>query len=407
MKILFYGINYAPELTGIGKYSGELCEWLAIRNHEVRVVTAPPYYPSWKISPSYSKWRYQSESLNNVNVLRCPLWVPRIQSGRNRVLHLLSFMLTSLPAILYYSLLWRPDIIIVIEPPLICAVPALFAARLSRAIAWLHVQDLEIDAAVNSGLVRTTRLLNVICRVERWLLRHYDIVSSITNKMLSKLSYKGLDSSSAVMFPNWIDTSIIKPIKAPCSIRTELGLDQKLVALYSGNMGNKQGLDIIIDAAKLLRDNSDIFFVMCGDGAKRSKLEQAARDLPNILFLPLQPLERLNELLNLADIHLLPQLSGMDDLVMPSKLLGMLASARPIIGCVSKDTELADIISTAGCIVSPSRADDLAEAILVLASNQDMRKSLGKAGRAICSQRWEKETILRSFERKLYSVCNL
>lgn len=407
MKILFYGINYAPELTGIGKYSGELCEWLAIRGHDVHVVTAPPYYPAWKISPGYSKWRYKVEELNKVGVLRCPLWVPRIQNGRNRVLHLLSFVLTSLPGILYHSLLWRPDVIIVIEPPLVCAVPALFAARLCQAIAWLHIQDLEIDAAVNSGLVRKSKLLQIICSVESLLLKHYDVVSSITKKMLLKLSYKGLDLSSAVLFQNWIDTSIIKPSPAPCYMRTELGLHNKIVALYSGNMGNKQGLEIIIDAAKLLRDNPDIIFVMCGDGAKRIELEKAARELPNIIFLPLQPLERLNELLNLADIHLLTQLSGMDDLVMPSKLLGMLASGRPIIGCVSKHTELAEIISSAGLVVSPGRPDELADAILAMASNQDMRASFGNAGRAICTQRWEKESILQSFEDKLYSVCKI
>ncbi len=100
MKILVYGINYAPELTGIGKYTSEMCEWLAIHGHEVRVVTAPPYYPEWEVSKPYSSYRYSYEEMKGVRVWRAPLWVPGKVNGLNRIVHLMSFALTSLPVVL-------------------------------------------------------------------------------------------------------------------------------------------------------------------------------------------------------------------------------------------------------------------------------------------------------------------
>ena len=115
MKILFYGINYAPELTGIGKYTGEMAEWFAAQGHEVRVITAPPYYPAWKVSEGYSN-SYTTEKLNNVTVLRTPLWVPHQPSGLKRLIHLASFALSSLP-VLFKQWFWKPDVVWVVEPP--------------------------------------------------------------------------------------------------------------------------------------------------------------------------------------------------------------------------------------------------------------------------------------------------
>jgi colanic acid biosynthesis glycosyl transferase WcaI len=139
---LIYGINYSPELTGIGKYTGEMAAWLSEQGHDVQVVTAPPYYPEWRIGEGYSGRWFRSERLAGVRVLRCPLWVPPQPGGLKRLAHLLSFALSSIPAVLW-SLRRRPEVIIVVAPAFFCAPAAWLAASLYGAKCWLHIQDFE------------------------------------------------------------------------------------------------------------------------------------------------------------------------------------------------------------------------------------------------------------------------
>lgn len=406
MKILLYGINYHPELTGIGKYSGELCDWLSAQGHEVKVVTAPPYYPAWKVGSGYSSFFYKFKSLNGVNIYRCPLWVPRLQSGRNRILHLLSFMFSSAPITMSLSLLWRPDCIITVEPPLFCALPAIIASRLGGSMAWLHVQDLEIDAAVRVGLLKHSRILDMVFSFERWLLGKFDRVSSISNRMIDSLTAKGVSTSKLVLFPNWVDTSVLRPIKKPNKMRSELGIDENiLVALYSGNMGKKQGLDLVIEVARSLANNTRILFVLCGDGAIRKDLVLSSKGMDNVMMLPLQPVDQLNDLLNMADIHMLPQQADMDDLVMPSKLLGMLATGRPVVCCSEKTTELAGIVEKCGLVVPIGDAVKFAAAVVTLTNSYEERTRLGRCGRSICSESWEKKVVLSAFMKHLKEAC--
>ena len=153
MKILIYGIHSAPALTGIGKYSAEMAEWLAARGHEVSVVTAPPYDPQWEVQPGYRAGRYAQETRRGVTVRRAPLWVPARPGGLKRLVHLASFALSSLPSLLRAAA-GRPDIILVVEPALFCAPAAWLAARLCGARAWLHIQDYEVDAAFELGLLK-------------------------------------------------------------------------------------------------------------------------------------------------------------------------------------------------------------------------------------------------------------
>jgi len=418
VRILIYGINFFPELTSTGKYTGEMAEWLAAGGHEVRVVTAPPYYPDWRVGEGYSGWRYRKEVVRfpltrdlglsprgrgEILVHRCPLWVPARPSGLKRILHLASFALSSLPVVLR-QVFWRPDVVLVVEPPLFCAPAARLVARFSRARCWLHVQDFEVDAAFNLGLL-PRGLRGGVEAVERWLIRGFDRVSTISGRMMERLARKGVSDVARVFFPNWVDTEIIHPLEGMSMFRRELGIpDGSILALYSGNMGEKQGLDILVDIARRLERNHSIQFVLCGEGGERPRLQEAAKGLCNIRWLPLQPTERLNELLNLADIHLLPQRADAADLVMPSKLTGMLASGRPVVATAGAGTEVATVVAQAGLIVPPGDAGAFAEAIRLLAKNSERRVELGAAGRRYAERELAKDAVLGKFEEELQRV---
>ncbi len=411
MRILIYGINFAPELTGIGKYTGEMAAFLAAQGHQVRVVTAPPYYPHWQVQPGYRGWWYKRETWQGVTVYRCPLWVPgrggkaaRI-SGPQRVLHLASFALSSLPVALA-QVGWRPQRVIVLAPSVLNAPVGLLVARLARAKAWLHIQDFELDAAMRLEMLPGLGwLFRWALKAESALYRAFDRVSTISQRMLQHLTAKGVAPERTLLFPNWVDTRQVFPRIGYNFLRHELGIAEPLqVILYSGNMGQKQGLEVLVEAARHLQQENSLVFILSGEGAVKAQLEELARGLPNVRFIPLQPLARLNELLNLAAMHVLPQAASAADLVMPSKLSGMLASGRPVIVTAVDGTELANVMAPLGRVIPPGRADTLANAILELAQHPELQAELGRRGRAFVEQTWAKETVLEQFCQTLKSL---
>ena len=402
MRILIYGLNYAPELTGIGKYTGEMSSWLAAQGHEVRVVTAPPYYPAWKINKGYSGKSYCTERIDGVKVARCPLWVPAQPSGLKRILHLFSFAVSSLPVVLAESLIWRPDIVFSVEPAIFAAPGAWAAARIGGARAWLHVQDFELDAAFDMGIIRGKSIKSLVIGLEKLLLKRFDIVSTISPRMMDKLADKGIDGRRRFLFPNWVDTNSIFPQARQSAMRAELGIPlETTVLLYSGNMGEKQGLDIILEAAHLLSQRKGLLFILCGDGAARARLVERSKGLPQVRFIDLQPMEKLNELLNMADVHLLPQRADIEDLVMPSKLHGIFASGRPVVATAHEGTQIARAVTGRGIVVRPGDARAFTEAVAALSADPDLRKTLGEGARDYCLENWGMLKVLALLEEKM------
>lgn len=399
MKILIHGINYSPEMTGIGKYTGEMAEWLAAAGHEVRVVTAPPYYPQWKIGEGYAAGQYQQQELAGVKVWRAPLWVPAKPSGAKRLLHLMSFALSSLPVMVQQAF-WRPDVVWMAAPALFCVPATLLAARLSGAKSCIHIQDYEIDAAFQLGMLKSPAVRRFALWLERSLLRRFDMVSTISGQMMALAKAKGVEPDKVVFFPNWV--KLPATVQAGSSYRAALGIAaDQVVALYSGNMGAKQGLEILSQAAQLLKDHRQIQFVFCGQGPGREGLQQQCADLPNVRFLDLQPMDKLADFLALADIHLLPQRADAADLVMPSKLTGMLASGRVVVATATAGTELANVVQSFGMVTEPENAEAMAGAILHLVNDDALRQKMGLAGRRYAEENLDQQQILANFVKSL------
>jgi colanic acid biosynthesis glycosyl transferase WcaI len=402
LRVLIYGLNYSPELTGIGKYTGEMAVWLAARGHEVHVVTAPPYYPAWKVREDYRGKMYRTErGPGPLVVFRTPLYVPAKPSGLKRVVHLFSFMLGSIPVMLR-EIFWNPDVVFTVEPTFFGAPLALLVARTTGATSWLHVQDFEVDAAFDLGLLPVKGLVHdAALWLERFFTTAFDRVSSISAKMVERTCAKGVPADKVVLFPNWVDVEEIRPLEGENSFRRELGLDGKVVLLYSGNMGAKQGLELLPWLAETFATDARVHFLFCGDGAFRPRLEEMVAGMANVTLLPLQPYGRLNELLNAADIHLLPQCTGAADLVMPSRLTGMLSSGRPVIATADVGTQVAAVVEGRGIVVPTEKAEALRAAVARLVQDSSLRANLGAAARAYAVEYLGKKQVLERFELDL------
>ncbi|UPK25700.1 WcaI family glycosyltransferase [Bradyrhizobium sp. 195] len=403
MRVLLVGINYAPDLIGVAKYNTELCESLAAEGHEVKVITAPPYYPAWKIPPEFKSSYFRARDINGVRVRRTPIYVPEHPSGSKRLVHHASFALTSAAPVLFEALSWRPDVMIAVAPSLMSAAVVSFVARRVGAKSWLHVQDFEVDAAFDLGLLRNPSLRKWMLRAEAAILKSFDHVSTISQAMVERLRIKGLGLDKTTEVRNWIDTKAICPGSRTTKYRQELNLSEgDIVALYSGTMSNKQGLELVIEAAIALeKSHPHIHFILAGEGPHKPRLEQLAAGYCNIHFLGLQPNDSFNQLMATADFHLIPQKAEAADLVLPSKLGAIFASARPVIAMAEEGTGLAAEVTGAGFVIPPGDSSALELAICQLSETPALCEQYGEEGRRRALDRWDRRTIVHRWSEAM------
>ena len=274
MRILIYDINYAPELTGVGKYTGEMGAWLAKQGHEVRVITAMPYYPEWAVHDRYKGKGWFTEVMEGVTVNRCPLYVPQKVTTLKRILHELSFVLSSLPYWLGILFARPYDVVVCVSPPFqVGLLPTLYSI-LRNVPLWYHLQDLQVDMAKELGMIKNSRFLDVLFSIEKFILKRCAVVSTISEGMVRKVEDKHVLKMPCLLFPNWVDEQQIKPLSPEASLRDAFGLRQQdTVILYSGSLGEKQGLELIIEAAKHYASRPEIQFLICGSGGGKARLE--------------------------------------------------------------------------------------------------------------------------------------
>lgn len=409
MRILVYGLNYAPEPVGTGKYTAEMAAWLARRGHYVEAIAAPPHYPQWRLQDSYRGHRFVVEELNGVRVYRAPLYVPpdgQVNTTR-RILLETTYSLAAARWWLPRFIAWRSyDVVIAVCPPLQVGVYPWLYGRV-RGVPWIfHIQDLQVDAAVRLGMMQAGPLERVLYQAENFLLSRATRVSTITEPMMRRVAAKGAPPERIWFFPNWADTEFVRPLPRLNPVRAVLGVEpEDVLVLYSGNMGEKQGLGLILDVASGLQDHKEIKFVLAGAGAARRRLEEIARSrsLANLTFHDLFPWEEMPQVLAAGDIHLVVQRRESADLVMPSKLTNILAAGRASVATADPGTALYEVLTgrEAGLVVPPGDVAALTEAIRSLAGDQAKREMMGRKARRYAEQYLAKDAVLGRFEEQL------
>lgn len=381
-NILLISHNFSPEPTGIGRYNGEMMDWLAREGYNCTVVTTFPYYPYWKVQAPYKNVWYKKEvvaypeSNSSLTIYRCPSYVPADPTGKKRIIQDFSFWSSMLWKIFQLILTRKKyDLIITIAPPFHLAYLGLLLRKFNGGKLLYHIQDLQIEAAQDLNMISSKRLFNWIFKVEKKILLKADYVSSISEGMLNKIKAK-IDKD-VLFFPNWVDTSLFYPLPSRHLLKKNWGYQENdTVCLYSGAIGEKQGLEIILNVAGLLQNSPDIKFIICGSGPYKEKLVEIAKhnNLTNIQFLPVQDKEVFNEFLNMADVHLILQKSEASDLVMPSKLTTILAVGGVSLITSARGTSLYNVVNNynVGYVVEPGNDELLAKAIQKINMENDI-----------------------------------
>jgi len=409
MHILLLSINYWPEQTGIGAFNTWRAEYLASCGHKVTVCTGFPYYPEWKIPREYAGKLASREERNGVTILRSWLWVPKRVSSLKRVAHEASFLATSFVRALGSG---KPDLLFVVSPPLGLGITANLLSRWWRVPYVFDVEDLQPDAAADLGMLPRP-VLPVLYGMERVAYRHAALISTLTEGMRRRIISKGVEAEKVAIFPMRADEQLFKLGAAAegQSFRREHGLEGKFLVVHSGNMGVKQGLEVVLEAAALLKDAKNIVFLMVGSGAMKAQLEEraAVMRLENVKFLPLLSEQRFREMLATTDLALVTQQRSVSDIAFPSKTVTLLAAGCPVVASVSASSEVARVIeaSEGGVVVKPEEPAILAQSIDQLSRDAGQLSVMKARARRYAMEQWSPERVLPIMEAELLKAARM
>lgn len=402
-NITLIGINFYPEDSSTGLYSTQMAKHLAKTNN-VEVITGFPYYPEWEIREAYKdKPTFLTETKENIAIYRYKQYVPKEPTFKNRIIHLLDFTLGSVRNVFKVK---KSDLVICVVPFTSSIALGLLLAKFRGAKVWVHIQDFEFDAAVESGLAGEqsglkAKVFKGLFWLERKLLSKADIVSTISYRMISKLESK--TDTPNYFFPNWVDENFINPKTAA---QHELMNSTKFKVLYSGNIGAKQDWDFFIEVVKYFESNENVEFVVVGAGAKKEWLVEQTKPFANVKhYMPVE-YATLPDLLCSADLHILFQKNDVVDTVMPSKLLGMMASQRASLVTGSVESEVAKVFnkSKGGYFYDSKCFNEVVNAITELSSEQQKAKEMGVNARTYIVEHFSASKVLANFEAKVQEV---
>ncbi len=415
MKILLINQHFYPEVASSGQIMTELCVDLVKESHEVMALTGRPSYRNSEEcstaeyrpgNRSPEEWKSRTgraltflhkllprrclelDEAFGVDILRTYTYTPKLRDDnwryKKRFLQYLSFFISSFFAAL---LLPRRDVVIYMTtPPLLNGVTACMLRLVKHSACIYNIQDMYPAVAVKLDVVKNKPLIKMCEAVEKVLYRRSDAIVPVGETMAYNIMHKGVDKEKISVIPNWIDPASIRPVRQDNEFLRKHGLEGKFVVMYSGNMGLSQGLEAVIRCADLTRNREDIVYVMIGGGTNRENLKQLAESLSlnNVIFLPYQPKEKLSESLSAASVHLVPLKRGLSDYCVPSKVFGIMASARPMLAAVDEDSETALMVNKARCgkVVPPEDPYSLATAILSLYEEKGNLNNLGENGRS-------------------------
>jgi len=392
-RFAIFGINYAPESTGNAPYTAAYAEALAAAGHTVTVVSGYQHYPEW--TSQHRRWRWSGSRTGGPRLIRVPHAVPAKPDARGRFALEASYGLATLPAM---AMVGRIDAAIGVIPTLSGGLAARVAGTLQRVPTGLLVQDLMSTAAAQGGVPGASRrVASAVAVAERRIVKGAH-VASVARGFEQPLHEIG--ARSVTYLPNFAH---LPPGRGEDveTVRDRHGIPRDaFVVGYAGNLGYKQDLATVLAAAWRLRDYTDIYFVVVGEGAQRDMVQESfLGEAVRGQLLPLQPAGEVPDLLRAFDLLLAPQRATVVDMSVPSKLTAYFSTGRPVLAAASDHSETAAQVhaSGGGIVVPPGDPDALVGAIQALRCDPDLRARMGASAAAYASDAFDPGRAVERF----------
>ncbi len=395
MRILLLTTHFQPDIAATGVIMSKLADEFVARGHQLTVLTSFPHYDTNRVWPEYAGKLIASERLNSMRIYRLYTYVA--QDKANVAQRILSYGSFSVASLLRGAILRKHDVILALCPPLTTGVIADLLGRFRRMPFVYNVQDIWPDVAVRAGVLKSETAIRRLQKMERYVYRRAAGIAVISEGFRSNLREKGVPDEKISVIPNFIDTNFITPEPRRNAFSKRLNLDGKFVILFAGNMGFSQGLETVLDAAKLLKDFPGIEFLMVGNGASRETAQAYATNLGlgNVRFLPYQPQEDLPAMYGAADVCVIPLRRGFTTESVPCKLFTIMAAAKPAIAAVDPGSETWNLVqrTDGGICVEPEDPAALANAILCYYRDPDRGQRAGRNGRRCVETEFQSKAI--------------
>jgi colanic acid biosynthesis glycosyl transferase WcaI len=397
--------NYYPEDTAIGYYTTDFANNLVGHGFEVQIITGFPYYPQWKIEESYCDHpNYYKETIDNITIYRYKMYLPKKVTFFGRIKMMLSLLKGTFQNIKNIE---KTNLVVCVVPFTLFIFPAFILAKKNKSPLWIHIQDFEFDLAFETGIyqnVFSKTVKYIVFKLEKYLLNKAAVISSISYNMLQKIHQK-TQKKDVFYFPNWVSSEKINPTLAK---KHQFFNDEVFSLLYSGNIGQKQNWEAFIDLCHRIKQEDGIEIVIVGDGAYSEQLKAQTCFFDFVKFYDPVPFCELNDLLCSADLHFLFQKTEVVDTVMPSKILGMLASKKPSIVTGNKYSEVKTIFDNAncGCFLDQNNSAEIYDRLLHLKENSALRENWGENGRKYVLERFSETNVLSNTIDKINHVLN-
>ncbi len=410
MRILVLSLNYYPELVGCAKFTTDMVNWLSKESNKIIVITTNAFYPKWEAKRN----DYNKTTHKKITIVRCPIYIPKNPNGIKRSLHYLSFFISSLPVVFYYGFK-KMDVAFAMCPTILSAPNILIIAfikkllRMRKLTTWIHFLDLEIEAAFQLKLFKNDFFKRFLFTFEKFILNKFDYISSISIYMNKKISQKINKRKNIYYLPIFIETKdfkITNKDKIFNPYNQKFGKNNKKIIMYSGSINEKLSYETLVQTIKILDSKKDIIWIICGSGPIKPYLINKLKNNKNVNFYDFQPNENLPYWLDIADIHLIPQKLSSVKFCLPSKLLGILASGKPVIGIAPQNSELGNILDLYGVRLSDENPKTMADSLIKLIENKELRKKLGESSRKYIKNNHEKDKILNKLLTKIKGIIN-
>ena len=404
MHVLILTHYWPPEIGASSHLTFELGETLVELGNTVTVVTGMPSYNMAEVPDRYRGRLTYEEEMNGMRVLRVATGVSHSRSKVRRGLEHLSIT----PLYTWRALGVRNvNVVYTVSPPLTMGIAAWAAARWHGTKCCLGVQDLFPQSPIDLGLMRSPFVIGCFKALERMAYSAAGAITVHSDGNRDHILARGVPSGRVHSIPNWVDTEAIRPGDRMNAFRKELGLGESgFVVSFAGTMGWSQGLDTVVEAARLLAGEPNLTFLLVGDGTERERLRQMAGHLANVRFVPMQPKEKYAEVLAASDACLVALRPEDLTPVVPSKLLTIMAAGRPVLASLPLMGDAPKIVndSRAGIVAPAGDPAALADAVRALRQNPARSAHFGQNGREYAVRHFSRPACIRQFEQVLRRI---